>query len=129
MVLGGFFEQSVAGFDAGTSYSVSFSAAGRLHPTLADFGPNPMEVQIDGTPLTFGGNPTVTPPVGSYAVFTSDPFTVTAGAHTLRFQGLANGDKTSFVDAVSIIIPEPGSIVLLSLGLIGMMGGTTRRRK
>ena len=131
MVNGGFFEQSMAGFDAGQLYVVSFSAAGRLHPTLPGLGPTPMEVSVGGTPLVFSGSTTVTPVEGSYSVFTSDAFTVTAGAHTLRFEGLTlSGDKTTFVDAVSITeVPEPSSIMLLSLGLIGMMGSTIGRRR
>jgi hypothetical protein len=105
-VAAGFIEQSVAGFDAGIPYSVSFFAAGRLNNNIPGqiFGPNPFDVQIDGVPLTFSGNTTVTPPAGSYARFTSDPFMVTAGAHTLHIEGLTipADDKTSHVDLVSI---------------------------
>jgi hypothetical protein len=100
----GFIEQSVASFDAGQPYTVSFSAAGRLHGTVPFLGPNPLEVSIDGVPLEFSGSITVSAPEGIYANYSSDPFTVSAGAHTLRFEGLTAviQDKTTHLDAVSI---------------------------
>jgi hypothetical protein len=43
----------------------------------------------------------VTPGGPSYRSFVTPAFTVTAGAHTLTFQGLAAGDTTAFIDAVA----------------------------
>jgi hypothetical protein len=87
--------QSVAGWSAG-NYTVSFDAAqrGNFGTSVEDF-----EVLIDGNIVgTF--KPTTT----SYQVFTTGPFTATAGSHTIEFLGLdtAGGDNTVFLDAVSI---------------------------
>ena len=49
---------------------------------------------------------TFTPSGTSYRPYTTAAFTVTAGSHTIAFQGLdsAGGDNTAFVDAVAIAI-------------------------
>jgi hypothetical protein len=56
-------------------------------------------VLIDGTVIT-----TSTPSSTSYLSYSTAPFTVTAGSHTIAFQALdsAGGDNTAFVDAVAI---------------------------
>jgi hypothetical protein len=86
--------QSV-GFAAGT-YAISFDAAqrGNFGTSVEDF-----EVLVDGNVVgTF--QPTTT----TYQIYTSNPFTVTAGAHTIEFLGLDShgGDNTVFLDAVSV---------------------------
>jgi RHS repeat-associated protein len=54
-------------------------------------------VLLDGTVID-----TVTPSGASYADYTTPSFTVTAGSHTIEFQGLdtAGGDNTTFIDDV-----------------------------
>jgi uncharacterized protein YlbG (UPF0298 family) len=89
--------QSVPGWAAG-SYTLSFDAAqrGNNGTSVEDF-----EVLLDGTVVgTF--EPTTT----SYQVFTTGPFTVTAGSHVIEFLGLdsAGGDNTVFLDAVSVAV-------------------------
>jgi hypothetical protein len=89
--------QSVAGWAAGT-YTVSFDAAqrGNHGVSLENF-----EVLVDGNVVgTFG--PTGT----TYQTYTTNAFTVTAGAHTIEFLGLdsAGGDNTAFLDAVTVAV-------------------------
>lgn len=132
----GSFLQAISGFTAGI-YQLQFSAQGRSN---FGQGPNPFNVQVDGTPLTFAGSPLVTPAVQStFTAFLSDAFVLTAGAHTLTFIGTNNGsgtdDRTSFIDAVRFIgptasVPEPSSLVLASCAAVGGLGLATwcRRR-
>ncbi len=91
----GSFTQSVGGWAAGT-YTISFDGAqrGNFGTSVENF-----EVLVDGYVVgTF--KPTGT----SYQTYTTAPFTVTAGAHTIEFLGLdtAGGDNTAFLDAVSV---------------------------
>jgi hypothetical protein len=94
--------QAIAGFKA-QSYVVSFLAEGR-DTSSGGAGANDVEVLLDNAPLTFGGATSITPGMGGFTAFTSDPFTVTAGTHTLTFTGLdtLGGDRTSFIDSVHI---------------------------
>ena len=47
---------------------------------------------------------TFTPSGTSYQTYTTSVFTVTAGSHTITFQGLdtAGGDNTAFIDSIII---------------------------
>jgi len=91
----GSFSQTVANWAAG-SYTLSFKAAqrGNYQASRQDFN-----VQVDGVVVG-----TFTPSGTSYQSYTTTGFTVTAGAHTIKFQGLdsAGGDNTAFVDQVAI---------------------------
>jgi hypothetical protein len=88
---GGTVSQAVT-FAAG-SYTLSFQAAQRgNYPSNSS-----IQVQIDGQ--TEG---TITPTGTSYASYTTNSFTVTAGSHTIRFVGVASGGSTALLDAVSI---------------------------
>ncbi len=125
----GFFEQAVAGFDAAT-YTVSFLAQGR---ELPGFGPNPLQVSLGGTVLTFSGSSTLSPPTtGGLMLYTSDPVSVAAGIQTLRFEGavpLSTQDLTTFVDDVSVVeVPEPSSMLLMLTASLCMIGFARRRR-
>jgi hypothetical protein len=91
----GSFSQDVSGWATG-SYQLTFRAAQRgdnpSHPSQEDF-----QVLIDGTLVG-----TFQPSSTSYQTYTTAPFTVTAGAHTITFQGLdsVGGDNTALIDQV-----------------------------
>ncbi len=91
----GSFSQSVADWAAG-SYVLSFEAAqrGNYQASRQDFN-----VLIDGSVVG-----TFTPSGTSYQSYSTAAFTVTAGSHTIAFQGLdsAGGDNTAFVDQVTL---------------------------
>ncbi len=100
----GWFGQSVANWAAGT-YQIDFSAAqrGRLRRLPAVYQQD-FEVLIDGVAVGI-----FTPSGTSYKTYTTAPFTVTAGSHTITFQGLdsAGGDNTAFID--QIVVDEAAS--------------------
>jgi hypothetical protein len=91
----GSFSQSVAGWAAG-SHTLSFDAAqrGNVQASRQDF-----EVLVDSTVVG-----TFTPSGTSYQAYTTAAFTVTAGAHTIKFLGLdsAGGDNTAFLDEIRV---------------------------
>ena len=86
--------QSVPGFAAG-NYTISFDAARRGN----NGGNQNFQVLVDNNVVG-----TFAPATTSYQVYTTMTFTVSAGAHTIKFLGLdtAGGDNTDFIDAVSI---------------------------
>ena len=86
--------QSVSGWAAG-SYAISFDAALRGNYG----GVQNFEVLVDGN-LVGSFEPTTT----SYQSYTTGPFTVAAGSHTIEFLGVntAGGDDTDFLDAVAV---------------------------
>jgi len=137
----GFFEQEVSGF-LGGSYEVSFLAQGREIPS--GLGPQPIQVRLGGTLLTFSALTPNTTPIpgtlltpltsGGLVTYTSDEISLAAGTYTLRFEGTeafgGGVDLTTVIDLVSIsnvsVIPEPSSAFLVaSLGMIGFV----RRRR
>ena len=84
------FTQSVANWAAG-SYVLNFDAAQRAtSASQQDFN-----VLVDGDVVG-----TFTPSGTSYQTYSTTTFTVTAGTHTIKFQGLnsAGGDNTVFID-------------------------------
>jgi PKD repeat protein len=84
---------------AGT-YTISFEAAqrGNWQDSSQTFA-----VEVDGQVVG-----TFTPDSTSYSSYTTDPFTVTAGTHTIAFVGLDpdGGDNTAFLDQLSIKDPS-----------------------
>ena len=90
----GSFSQAV-GFAAG-SYAITFDAAQR--GTFLVSRQN-LNVLVDGVVVG-----TFTPSGTSYQSFTTTVFNVTAGLHTIVFQGLdsVGGDNTAFIDDVAL---------------------------
>jgi hypothetical protein len=90
----GSFSQSLT-FAAGT-YSISFLAAQRGN--YQEGSGQTFEVLVDG--LVVG---TFTPAGTTYTAYSTTPFTVGAGAHTLAFVGLDEQDNTAFIDQVFLL--------------------------
>jgi beta-glucanase (GH16 family) len=84
-------------------YTISVEAAQRTGKTAL-----PIAVSIDGVQV---GN-AITPSSTAWSTYTTDPFTVSAGSHTISFTGVdaSTLDTDSFIDAVSIA-PTPPSLV------------------
>ena len=91
----GSFTQTVTGWAAGT-YVLTFDAAQRGNYQASQQNFN---VLIDGNVVG-----TFTPSGTSYQSYSTAAFTVTAGTHTITFQGLdsAGGDNTAFLDQVAV---------------------------
>ena len=90
------FSQSVAGWQAGR-YTISFAAAQRAWgSSRQDF-----RVLVDGVAVG-----TFKPSSASYQTLVTASFAVTAGTHTITFQGLnsAGGENTAFIDSVAIAV-------------------------
>jgi uncharacterized delta-60 repeat protein len=88
--------QAIA-FNAGTYY-ISFEAAQRgNYPSNST-----IQVQIDGQMVG-----SITPTGTSYAAYTTNSFTVTAGSHTVQFVGVGVGGSTALLDQVSIQSGNP----------------------
>ena len=100
----GSFSQSVSNWAAG-SYVFTFNAAQRGNSGISrqDF-----RVLVDG--IVVGS---FTPTGTSYQSFSTAVFNVTAGSHTITFQGLnsAGGENAVLVDQIAVTLPNTSSIV------------------
>ena len=136
----GTFSQEIEGFNAGT-FTVSFLGGGRYYvgggSYMPSVGANGIMVRLDETVLTFkmsdDTNATfVTPTDGVMTSYTSNAITIGAGPHTLTFMGTDTADHTSLIDSISLggtsTIPEPSTIVLAVIGLVGLLGYAWRKR-
>ena len=96
----------VVNFATAGSYQISVSAAQRGN---YQGGSNEeIEVEVDGTLMTG----TFTPGSTSYATYTSVPFNVTAGDHTITFVGVdpSGADYTALLDQATINNVSPPGI-------------------
>jgi lysophospholipase L1-like esterase len=114
----GAFSQSLTGFVDGWT-DVSFFCEGRPN----GYGPQPIQVSLDNTVLTFTGVTTLSPATGGWVKYTTDPVQVTAGSHKLTFTGTVPygaQDKTSFIDSISVFNgtapPPPPPLKICPLG-------------
>ena len=83
-------------FEVPGSYVVSFQAAQRGNYQVG--GNQTIEVLLDGTVVG-----TITPSGTSYATYSTEPFAVTAGDHTLTFEGTNSGESTAFLDGIAVV--------------------------
>ena len=97
----GKFSQEVT-FPVDTDAEIQFSMA-----TRTNFTPLPFNVQVDGTQV----GPTYTPATNQYVVTLTPSVHFTAGIHTITFAGTGssndNGDKDTFIDAISLNFAKP----------------------
>ena len=102
---GGSISQTID-LDAGT-YSIAFAAAQRVAFQTQN---QQIEVLVDGTPLIVitPVNSTITSTSSvtyyTYTAWQTPNFTVTTGAHTIEFLGMApsSADSTAFIDGVAV---------------------------
>jgi len=90
--------QSVSGFQSGVSYSIIFKAAQRGN--CCNAGGQDFQVYVDNQ-LLGSFHPIST----SYLDYDTPAFTVSAGAHTIKFAAVnpLGGDHTAFIDNVRIV--------------------------
>ena len=108
--------QTITGFSVG-DYRFSFYAQ-------ASGTGQPLTVKLDDTTLTFGGIGSVTP-TDTMSLYTSNVVSVGAGDHTLLFT--AGG--WTYLDNVSVAVPEPASLAMVFSGLIGLLAYAWRKRR
>lgn len=112
-------------FPADGNYVLTFFAAGR--PPGGGFGGTQTYQAMLDLDVIFPA--TTTDNGGPFTFEQSAPFFVTAGVHTLTFQGLnSNNDNTAFIDAIAIngsavaAVPAPSAILLLCVVAAGLPG-------
>ena len=111
---GGSISQSVT-LAAGT-YAVQFDAAQRGGAAQS------LAIGVDGTQA----GPVITPTSSSFAQYTTASFTVTTGVHTITFSTASNnGDRTAFLDDVSIVAVTQNAFVDPSFELPAQTGGSS----
>jgi len=129
LILQGTGASATESFSVGASgtYDLTFYLANRATPGYN--GAQTVDVLFDDTVLPGG---TYTGLSSAWTV-KSLLLTASAGTHTLTFKGLGNGgrDVTAFVDNVVFAgaVPEPGSILMLSVGLVTLTAFAGFRRR
>ena len=88
----GSISQTISGFVA-DNYTISLSAAQRANYSTQSF-----QVLVDGVVVA-----TFTPTSTNYLTYTTASFALSAGSHTIVFQGLnKTGDATAFLDNITL---------------------------
>lgn len=119
--------QTIDVTSAGT-YTVGFAAAGRPgnNGSGNNYGPMNIQVQIDGV----DESPVFTPSTSAWGIYSSNPFTLSAGTHTLAFDFInaLGGDKSDVLDAVTIagmvsnLLPATTSLRIAGGGTLDLGG-------
>lgn len=115
--------QNVSGLTDGQQYAVTFYLEQR-----PGYGANPVTITIDG--VTF----TVTPPNNDKWTEYTEDFTYDGGSDTLMFSVTGPGsgtydNDTGLADAELYATPEPGTLLLLGTGLLGLAFLAFRKAK
>jgi hypothetical protein len=114
----------------GGDLMLSWLSAGRPNNYGTYAGDQTYLVELDAQ--TIGAFSTVSsPPFDvTFSLETLDMGDVSAGSHTLTFQGLATTDETAFLDNVSIAtVPEPSTWAMMLLGFLGLGSAAYRRAR
>ena len=111
--------QAIDGFTPGQEYTLSFAAIRRGGSQL-----NPLNVSLDGSAVLSGA----APDAGTDWTYFSVNFVASESELTLLFQGTVGGSdvSTSIDDVRFAVVPEPATLVLLTLGGLGAL---VRRRR
>jgi hypothetical protein len=123
------FGQTVDGFDIGTTYSVSWYQANFGYTFAGYINPDSIGLLIDGILV---GNSSISPLATGWTLETVE-FTATDTSHLLSFAiGSEPGQSYLSIDGISIQsapVPEPATLLLLSLGLAGLAGSSRKKFK
>ncbi len=85
-------QQYITGFSATTTYQLVLDAS-LLSKTAQQWysGANGLQASLDGNPITWNGQKTLTPTASTWTTFISDPIKVTAGQHFLGIATTTGG--------------------------------------